>query len=585
MRLIGLDIGTCGCKAIVFNEAGASLASASREYPVDMPRPGWAEQDAEAVWDQAQAALRLAIASAGPGDRVAALGLSVQGEAVTPVDADGRALGATILGMDTRTVEQNDWLAARFGAEYLFERTGMPMHTVNTLPKLLWLKQHRPDLWQKAARFLLYEDFVAQKMTGRPVISCCLASRTQAYDLLDSRWSPHILSAIELDPTRLASVQPSGVAVGRMGSQLARELGLDEPPLVVSGGHDQACGALGAGLTRPGLAEVSTGTAEVVEVAMASPVLNETLRQGKVSCYAHVVPGLYLAMTLNQSGGLLLRWWRDTLCQPEKEEAQSQGRDAYDVIFEHAPPEPSPVMVLPHFAGSGTPWFDTASKGAILGLTFNTTKSDLAKAILEGLTFELRINLDLLKQGGVPINELRAIGGGARSELWLQLKADISGIRVVTPAVTEAMQSVLSSIAACIRPWHLSAISYNRKPLCQTRIARPRSSASRWVMRWCAWAGIIPTWWCCRRMCPSPRAPCSSRPSTPTVSSAPASRSKTRSAWRPGSRPWAGCRSWPAMPCSWPARRGNRCATASLIRAAMSRSSPPTPASTSARTV
>jgi len=219
---------------------------------------------------------------------------------------------------------------------------------------------------------------------------------------------------------------------------LTERLGLAKPPLVVTGGHDQACGALGVGLTSPGLAMVSTGTAEVVEVALGSPALNETLYNGNISCYAHVVPGLYLAMTLNHSGGLLLRWFRDTLCLEEKRQAQAKGSDPYDLILQGVSLEPSPLLLLPHFSGSGTPWFDTASKGAILGLSFGTSKSDLAKAILEGLTFELRINLDLLKEGRVAINELRAIGGGARSDLWLQLKADITGIRVVAPKITEA---------------------------------------------------------------------------------------------------------------------------------------------------
>jgi xylulokinase len=206
----------------------------------------------------------------------------------------------------------------------------------------------------------------------------------------------------------------------------------------VTGGHDQACGALGVGLTRPGLAMVSTGTAEVVEVVLASPILNETLHQGNISVYAHVVPDHYLAMTLNHSGGLLLRWFRDTFCQEEMRHAKESGQDAYDIILEGLSSEPSPLMVLPHFAGSGTPWFDTQSKGAILGLTFGADKSDLVKAILEGLTFELRVNLDLLKESRITIDELRAIGGGARSELWLQLKADITGIKVAAPAVTEA---------------------------------------------------------------------------------------------------------------------------------------------------
>jgi xylulokinase len=437
MRLIGLDIGTTGCKAVIFDESGSILANASREYSVVIPYPGWAEQDAEAVWCLAQDALREAIAAAGPHD-IAALGLSVQGEAVMPVDETGRALRPAMLGMDTRTEEQNAWLRQRFGARHLFERTGMPVHTINTLPKLLWLKQREPELWARADRFLLYEDFLIQKMTGQAVISRCLASRTQLYDIPDDEWSAEILGALELEPERLAEVKPSGVAVGPMRPELAKSLELAEAPLVVTGGHDQACGALGVGLVRPGLAMVSTGTAEVVEVALGSPALNEILYQGNISVYAHTVDGLYLSMTLNHSGGLLLRWLRDTLGQEEMRRAKQSDRDAYDLLLEACSPEPTSLLLLPHFAGSGTPTFDTASKGAILGMTFATGKSDLAKAVLEGLTFELRVNLDLLRDGGAHIDELRAIGGGARSELWLQLKADITGIPVVVPRTTEA---------------------------------------------------------------------------------------------------------------------------------------------------
>jgi xylulokinase len=472
-RLIGLDIGTSGCKAIVFSTDGAPLSSASREYPIDIPRPTWAEQNAELVWSRAREVLHEATAGAGPGEPIAAIGLSVQGEATIPVDARGQAMRPAILGMDYRTGEQNRWLAENMGAEYLFERTGMPLHTVNTLPKLLWLKEHAPDVWSRADRFMLYEDFLINKMTGTAAISRCLASRTQAYDLLDDRWSPHILAAIGLDPGRLAAVYPSGTAVGRMHAALAGKLGLAEPPLVVTGGHDQACGALGAGLTRPELAGVSTGTAEVVELAMATPALNDVLRQGNISVYAHVVPGLFLAMVLNQSGGLVLRWYRDTFCWAEVQQAEREGGSAYDLILADASPGPSPLIVLPHLSGSGTPWFDTASKGAILGLTFGTTRADVAKAILEGLTFELRVNLDLLKEGGVVINELRAIGGGARSDLWLQLKADILGVPVVAPAVTEAAclgAALLAGVGAGVYPDAVGAAASVFKP---ARIFQP----------------------------------------------------------------------------------------------------------------
>ncbi len=435
--LIGVDVGTTGCKAVIFSEEGVLLAAASREYPVQLPQPGWAEQDIEAVWAFALEAMGEALAGAHVRE-VAAIGLSVHGEAITPVDAATRPLRPTILGMDTRTDAQNDWLRERFGAQALFERTGMSVHTINTLPKLLWIREHEPDIWESADRFLLVEDFLIARLTGSAVISACLASRTQLFDLDAGGWSSEVLEALELSPDRLAPVAPSGVAVERLSDELTEQLGLASAPIVVTGGHDQACGALGVGLTKPGLAMVSTGTAEVVEVALGSPVVSPPLNEGNISVYHATVPDLFLAMTLNHSGGLALRWFRDGFCEPQLARARDGGRDAYDLILEGAGPGPTGLLVLPHFAGAGTPTFDTASRGAILGLTFSTSRTDLAMAILEGLTFELRVNLDLLRDGGAAIDVLRAIGGGARSRRWLQLKADITGIPVITPRITEA---------------------------------------------------------------------------------------------------------------------------------------------------
>ncbi len=449
MRILGLDIGTTGCKATVFEDSGELLGKASREYSIDIPHPGWAEQDPEEVWRLAQQAIaEVLLKTAG---HVSAVGLSVQGEAIIPVDKKGHALRPAILGMDTRTDEQNARLREKFGAEHLFQHTGMPLHTINTLPKLLWLKQYEPEVWRSAEKFLLYEDFIISKMTGKPAISRCLASRTQVYDIQTQDWSTDILSYLELETDRLASVKPSGIAIDTMQPELSHSLGFSQSPLVSTGGHDQACGALGVGLTRPDLAMVSTGTAEVVEVAMASPALNETLYAGNLSVYSHVIEGLFLSMTINHSGGLLLRWFRDTFGQVELEAAAGSGRDAYDLLLEKAPGEPTGLLVLPHFAGAGSPSFDTRSKGAILGLTFAHDKNHVAKAILEGTTFELRLNLDVLKKGGVPIGELRAIGGGARSPLWLQMKADITGINVAVPEVTEAASwgaAILAGTAA-----------------------------------------------------------------------------------------------------------------------------------------
>jgi xylulokinase len=435
--LLGLDIGTTGCKAILFDSDGTLLAKASREYTVDFPRPLWAEQDLENVWRLAQESIREAIAVAKVTE-IAAIGLSVHGEAVTPVDKNGRPLRPTILGMDSRTAPQNDWLRERFGGEVLFQRTGMVIHTVNTLPKLLWLKENEPETWKSADKFLLVEDFLIQKMTGQAVISQCLASRTQMFNLNQGKWDDEILETFGLDSVRLSLVQPSGTAVGTLSPQLVSDFGLIRPPSVVTGGHDQACGALGAGSTVPGLASVSTGTAEVVEVVLPSPVVSHPLYDGDISVYNHVVPGLFLAMTLNHSGGMSLRWFRDGFCEPQMIQSSQANTDAYDLMLADASGEPTRLLVLPHFSGKGTPAFDTDSKAVILGLTFANTRADIAKAILEGLTYELRLNLDLLKANGAKIDALRAIGGGAKSKLWLQLKADITGIPVVTQKITEA---------------------------------------------------------------------------------------------------------------------------------------------------
>jgi xylulokinase len=457
MSLIGLDIGTTGCKAIVFDAQARILGQAAREYGVLMPHPQWTEQDAELVWRLTWEALGEAV-SAEPvhEDPPVALALSVQGEAVIPVDGEGRALRPAILGMDTRTGVENAWLAERFGAETLFQRTGMPVHTINTLPKLLWLQRHEPELWASASQFLLYEDFLLRRLGGQAAISHCLASRTQMYDLSAGDWAHDILGACGIDRGCLAPLASAGGGiVGTMRAELVRALGLEGEVLLVSGGHDQACASVGSGVVEAGRAMVSTGTAEVVEVASETPALNDALRRGNISVYRHVVPGLYLAMTLNHSGGLLLRWFRDTLCRWERDRAQETGQDAYDVILSDVPEGPTSLMVLPHFSGSGTPWLDTTSKGAILGLTFAATQGGIAKALLESLCFELRVNLDLLREAGVEIKELHAVGGGARSPLWLQLKADICRVPLRVPRVTDAAclgAALLAGVGAGVYP-------------------------------------------------------------------------------------------------------------------------------------
>jgi xylulokinase len=469
MSIIGLDIGTTGCKAIVFSDDWRVIGQGKREYSILTPQTHWAEQDAELVWKLAVESLAEAI-SQSKSNPTKAMALSVQGEAVIPVDKKGRPLRNAILGMDTRTTQENEWLAETFGAEALYSKTGMPMHTMNTLTKLLWLKKHEPAVWDRSHQFLLYEDYFLRRLTGKASISHCLASRTQMYDLRSGCWAADILDKCGIDAGRLSELAPAaGGVVGNLEKNIAARIGIDGDVLVISGGHDQACAALGSGVIEPGLAMVSTGTAEVVEVAMSQPVLGESLRRGNISVYRHVAAGLFLSMTLNHSGGLLLRWFRDTLGKDKLLEARQSGTDAYDLMLADAKPGPTNLMVLPHFSGSGTPTLDTTSRGAFLGMTFATTQAEMAKAILEGLTFELRVNLDLLRGAGIRIDELHAVGGGARSDIWLQLKADVCQTPLRVPRITEAAclgAAVLASVGAgdydCINSALQDAVGLDR---------------------------------------------------------------------------------------------------------------------------
>ena len=302
-----------------------------------------------------------------------------------------------------------------------------------------------------------------RRLGGEAVISPCLGSRTQMMDVNTGDWSEEIPDGVRDRPQTAGAASPDPGRRHRVAAraELAQQLGIQGELLLVSGGHDQACAALGSGVIEPGRAMVSTGTAEVVEVAMDAPALATILRDGGISVYRHVVPGQFLAMTLNHSGGLLLRWFRDAFGQLEVERASAGGKDAYDLLLAGAPAGPTGLLVLPHFSGSGTPTLDTESKGAILGLTFATDRAAVAKAILEGLTFELRTNLDLLRAAGVDIRELHAVGGGARSALWLQLKADICEVPLRVPQVTEAAclgAALLAGVGAGVYPSFAAAV-------------------------------------------------------------------------------------------------------------------------------
>jgi xylulokinase len=437
MSYLGLDVGTTGCKAVVFDENGRQLASAYREYPVLSPNEGWAEIDSRLVSESCMDVIREAAASCSD-DPVRGMGISSQGEAFTPVGPGGEMLGNGMVSSDARATAISENWSREFGRERLYEITGHTAHPMFTLFKLLWVRDNLPDAWNRAEKFYCFEELIHLKLGLDPAISWPLAGRTMMYDVRKHEWSPEILGAVGVHPTKLARTLPAGAVVGTIPPDVAQSLGLRDGVIVVAGGHDQTCGALGAGVASKGRAVYATGTVECITPAFQEPIFSSELYEKNLCTYDFTVKGMYTTVAFSLTGGNLLKWFRDEWSREEVAEAERTGANAYELIMKSMPDEPSKLLVLPYFTPTGTPYFDTEVKGAILGLRLSTTRGEVLRALLEGVAFEMRLNMDILDRSGIHIDELVAIGGGAKNRRWTQLKADVMGKPISTAEVTEA---------------------------------------------------------------------------------------------------------------------------------------------------
>ena len=437
MSLLGLDVGTTGCKAVVFDAEGKVLSAAYREYPLLHPQPGWIELDMNLVLEKIKESIQ-EVSSQAKKDPIKALSISAQGEAFVPVDKKGNLLSKGPVSFDIRGESFVQWWEKALGKERIMKTTGMPLHFMFSLNKIMWLKENCPHIYGKTWKFLCCEDLLIYKLGLAPTIDYSLASRTMAFDILKKKWSEEILSRADIDKTLLPEVVPSGTIVGEIPQRIANDLSLSSKVIVVTGGHDQSCGALGAGVREEGVAMEATGTVDCIASIFREPYLNKRMLENNFACYPHVVPQFYITLVFNFTGGSLLKWFRDTLGKEEKEKAKKTGKDVYSILIDKATSLPSPLYLLPHFTATGTPYMDPNSSGAILVLSLNTSKAELIKAVLEGISFEMKYNLSLLEETGIPVYELRAIGGGAKSRKWLQLKADLYGKKMVSLKVSEA---------------------------------------------------------------------------------------------------------------------------------------------------
>ena len=437
MNYLGVDIGTSGCKAVLFNENGQQLVMANREYNVIFSDDGGAELDSDDVIENCFEVIKECTGYVKP-DTVRGLGISSQGEAFTAIGFNKETLNNAMISSDTRSQPYvNSW-SQEFGEEKLYEITGHTAHSIFTLFKLLWLRDHKPDVWNKTKFFLCFEDLLQFRLGLIPTISWSLAGRTMMFDVRKHIWDADILRAVGVLPEQLANPFPSGRIVGRIDVKISQTLGLSENTFVVTGGHDQPCSALGSGITESTKAMYATGTVECITPVFTEPIFNAELRKYNLCTYDYTVNNMYTTVAYSLTGGNILKWFRDEFGAQEITMAERTGVSAYELLLKTIGSKPSGLLVLPYFTPSGTPFFDTETKGAIFGLRLSTRRGEFIRALLEGVAFEMRLNLEILENSGLKIDELRSAGGGAKSAIWTQLKADVIDKKITNLNVTEA---------------------------------------------------------------------------------------------------------------------------------------------------
>lgn len=438
MKIAGLDIGTTGCKLTVFHEDGTYAGKAYRDYPVRR-QVGGHEIDISTMMESVYEVIT---EMAGQYPDIAGIGVTSFGEVFVMTDSAGEPLHAAMLYTDPRGSEECAELAWQLGADRIAHITGLAPHEMYSIGKMMWIRKHHPKIYAAAKRIHLIEDYVVWHLTGKAQIDYSLASRTMAFDIRTMTWSSEIFEAAGIDSSLMSAPVRIGTSAGRITPAAAQRTGLSPDCQIVSISHDQVAAAIGAGAFDGTVGVDGAGTVECLTPIYDDIPDIDVMRRGFFSVVPYVIPGKYVAYAFSYTGGALIQWCMDTFGKGETNQRMEEayGKD-----------EPSGLLVLPHFAGAATPYMDTGSKGAILGLTTAHTAADIYRACMEGVVYEMKLNYDALARSGVRIRRLHATGGGARSKVWMQMKADVLNLPVTALKTVDAGtvgSAMLTGIAA-----------------------------------------------------------------------------------------------------------------------------------------
>lgn len=426
---LGIDIGTSGTRTIAVNEKGTVLAAASAEYPCLYPRPGWSEQEPEQWWAATIATIRevMARASLGPAD-IAGVGLSGQMHGSVFLDANGHVIRPALLWNDQRTARQCQDIEDRAGGrEALIRLVANPALTGFTAPKVLWLRDHEPHNWDALKQVLLPKDYIRYRLSGTYATEVSDASGTLFLDVANRCWSRELLDRLDIDPALLPDCHESPEVSATVSATGAEATGLLKGTPIVGGGGDQPAGAVGNGIVRPGIVSATMGTSGVVFAHIHQLGFDPL---GRLQRFCHAVPGEYCAFGCVLAAGGSFQWARNELGELEMEAAQASGVDPYELLCQEAAlagPGSEGLFFLPYLTGERTPHFDPDAKGGWIGLTARHQRQHLLRSVLEGATYAMRDSLELLRDMGEALTEVRVSGGGARSPLWKQIQADVYG--------------------------------------------------------------------------------------------------------------------------------------------------------------
>ncbi|MGH9683463.1 MAG: FGGY-family carbohydrate kinase [Candidatus Acidiferrales bacterium] len=452
MSLLAIDLGSSQCKAVVFRANGDVIARSTQSYAADFPRPAHAEIDPEKFWQAACGASRAVTREAGR-DPVQAVCLSSHGETFIPVDREGVALAPAILNMDNRAASQAAWCEQTLGRKKLFETTGLIVHPTYPVPKILWLREHQPDVYAATNRFLSVADYVLRRLGLPPYVDYSLASRFLAFDVQRQKWSQEILDAVNLGAERLPIPVPAGTLAGKLSEDAARNLGVAGGTEVVVGGHDQACGALGLGVIEKGRVSDSMGTYECVLAASDAPSLGDEALAACLNSYCHVVPGQFVTLAYFPSG-MMVKWFAELLFGADN--------GAYDRLESECPAGATGLCIAPHLIGTCNPDFNPRARGIIFGLRPNTNRGDIYKAILEGLACELAQVAGSIAAAAGNFNDIYVTGGGSRSEVGLRVRAALTGRRLHVMQCQESVclgAAILAGVACGVYSSVADAVS------------------------------------------------------------------------------------------------------------------------------